>query len=336
MSGKKINTNSGLIDSFGRTHNYLRISITEKCNFLCNYCMPENKNCSFSKDILTASEIGQLASAFIELGINKIRLTGGEPLTRNDFSDIAKELGKFNIQKAITTNGFLLNRYYSVLQQNNFDAINISLDTLSRSKFKEITGTDNFEKVYSNLLLAVNKGFEVKVNTVLIRGVNDTEIIDFAKLTRNLPLTIRFIEFMPFRDNRWDYSKIVSHDEILQNLSKQYKIKPIENDAPVNPARYYKLGKNMGTIGIIGTVSKPFCNNCNRIRITADGKIKSCLFGHSELDLIEALRCDQDIKKVINKSLNNKPFQHGDNKFLDLNSSENPEDQNRGMYAIGG
>ncbi len=336
MSGKKTNTEPGLTDRFGRIHNYLRISITEKCNFQCHYCMPDSKYCSYSDNNITASEIRQIASAFIKLGITKIRLTGGEPLIRNDFPDIVEELGKFNIHKAITTNGYLLDRYMPILKKNNFHTINISLDTLSGLKFKQITGTDKFDKVYNNLFIAVNEGFEVKLNTVLIRGVNDIEILDFAQLTKNLPLTVRFIEFMPFKDNNWDYNKIIGHDEILRTLSNHYLVKPVYLNSVSTPARYYKLGSNIGAIGIISTVTKPFCNNCNRIRITSDGKIKSCLFGLSEINLIDLLRNGRDITSVIKKSLEQKPLRHGDKKLLNLKKTKGSDKHNRGMYAIGG
>lgn len=336
MYGRKINNSSILKDRYNRTHNYLRISLTDKCNFLCSYCKPESKQCNLSKDNLSANDIGLLASAFIDLGINKIRLTGGEPLTRRDFPEIAHEIGKFNIKKAITTNGFLLDQYLDVLHKNNFTMINVSLDSLSQSKFQEITGVNQFEMVFRNLLLAIDKKFEVKLNVVLIKGVNDDEINDFAQLARDLPFTIRFIEFMPFKGIQWDNNKLVSHDEIIQTLSSQFVVKPVSELTPSNPAKYYTIGAFKGKIGIISTISKPFCDNCNRIRITSDGKIKSCLFGRSEIDLIEALRNGKNIKELIQSSITGKPSQHQNRKIFNIETLNDQNENKRGMYAIGG
>jgi cyclic pyranopterin phosphate synthase len=298
--------------------------------------MPEKKKCTFSTDILTAGEIGQLASAFINLGINKIRLTGGEPLTRKDFPEIVNELGKFNVKKAITTNALLLDRYFALLKKNNFQLINISLDTLSPSKFKKITRVDNFDKVYRNLILSIDEMFEVKLNVVLIKDLNDNEIIHFARLTKDLPLTVRFIEFMPFKGNQWGYNKIIPHNEILSILSKHFNISPEDDFPSSDPAQYYTLKSHKGKIGIIGTVSKPFCENCNRIRITSDGKIKSCLFGHSEINLIDAIRSGKDMKKLIESSLREKSFRYKEGCTMNSVSTTKPKETERGMYSIGG
>jgi molybdenum cofactor biosynthesis protein A len=334
MSGKKTGINSSLIDQFGRRHNYLRLSVTEKCNFRCSYCLPDNKHCNTSGEPLSPSEIGKIAMEFVRLGITKIRLTGGEPLFRKDFSSIADELGPLNVEKAITTNGALLDRYIENLKKNKFHTINISLDTLDPGKFKTITGNNNFKKVFHNILLALSAGIQVKINTVVIKHLNDQEILSFAALTKNLPLTVRFIEFMPFKDNDWNFGKIVSQDKILNILHMHHDVYPVERVDHTSPANYYSLGNHVGKIGIISTVSKPFCEACNRIRITSDGKIKNCLFGNGEIDLIQSIRENKNLSEILNQSLSQKSFQHGNKKLYKY--SDKDEGQNRGMYAIGG
>lgn len=334
MSGKKTGINSSLLDRFGRKHNYLRFSVTENCNFRCSYCMPDNKHCSMPKEPLSPSEIGKIAMEFVRLGVTKIRLTGGEPLFRKDFSSIANELGALDAEKAITTNGALLDRYLKDLKKNNFHTINISLDTLNPEKFKTITGNNNFKKVFRNILLALDAGFQVKINTVVIKHLNDLELLDFAALTKDLPLTVRFIEFMPFKDNNWNFSKIVGQEKILDMLYTHHTVSPEKKVDPASPANYYSLSNHIGKIGIISTVSNPFCDTCNRIRITSDGKIRSCLFGMSEINLIQAIWEGKELSEILNQSLSQKSFQHGNKKLFKHNDKD--EEQNRGMYAIGG
>ena len=205
--------NTILADNFGRNHNYLRISLIEKCNLRCTYCMPaEGILLSPKKDLMMADEIYVIAKTFVKNGVNKIRLTGGEPLLRKDFTEIITQLSSLETEISITTNGILIDKYLAVLKHLNVKKINLSLDTLVASKFQTITLRNQFEKVIDNLHLLLNNDFKIKINVVLIKGFNDNEIVDFIKLTQFLPLSIRFIEFMPFAGNEWDKSKMVTQD----------------------------------------------------------------------------------------------------------------------------
>ncbi|MBN2818398.1 MAG: GTP 3',8-cyclase MoaA [Bacteroidales bacterium] len=331
MPGRKIN-NKTLVDRFGRTHNYLRFSITDDCNFACTYCRPDGNSCTKSNNILSVDEFEEICTVFINLGIKKIRITGGEPLVRRDFNEIANVLGKFNIEKAITTNGLLFDCYFETLKKNNINRINISLDTLKDERFFEITGNRYLSRVKENIQLAVDKGFLVKLNVVVIKGTNDDELTDFVNLAIKLQITVRFIEFMPFKENNWKFGSMVRHDDILQNISSKFNLIP-DTLLQSEPAKYYSIKGQKGRIGIISTVSQPFCDNCNRIRVTADGKIKSCLFGHSETDLREALRNKQDMSEFIKNSLVSKALKHGGKKPFESNNDVN---FNRSMYSIGG
>ncbi len=332
--GKKINTDPALVDRFGRIHDYLRFSITDDCNFSCSYCRPNAPACNLANSQMTVTEIKTVVDAFIKLGIKKVRLTGGEPLARKDFADVANLFTNYTIEKAITTNALLLDRYFATILSAGFKTINISLDTLNPDRFKTITGSSGFNRVYSNLIKALDLGFKVKLNVVVIKGVNDGELVDFARLTQKYPLSVRFIEFMPFANNQWDPEKLVSHNEIINNICKEIPLASLNRDNPHLPAKYYKASGGMGKIGIISTVTQPFCSECNRIRITSDGKIKNCLFGHKEIDLINVLKSGEDIIKVIQESLLKKTAQHGGKK-LTINQIKEFE-KNRGMYAIGG
>src|SRR5690606_28652790 len=194
-----------LTDSFGRKHNYLRISLTEKCNLRCTYCMPEDGLLLTPKDqLMTADEIYEIASTFVQQGVYKIRLTGGEPLVRKDFSAILQKLSTLKAELSITTNAILIDRYLQDFKDYGLNKLNVSLDSLSPEKFKFITRRDQLQKTYDNILLLIKEGFHVKVNAVLIKGVNDDEIIDFVNLTKALPISVRFIEFMPFDGNKWN------------------------------------------------------------------------------------------------------------------------------------
>lgn len=322
-----------LIDRFGRHHNYLRLSITDACNFACSYCMPNNKQCELSGDIMSAKEIISLADAFTNFGVDKIRLTGGEPTVRSDFEDILNGLGELNVKLALTTNGYLLDRHFNTLRKNDVSQINISLDTLNKDKFKSITKRNAFDKVYSNLILASKTGFEVKLNAVIMRGVNNNELYEFAKLTQHNPITVRFIEFMPFKDNNWNFGKTFSEDDIIRQLSERYKLTPVDFTSN-ETANYYRINEGIGKIGIISSISKPFCNNCNRIRVMADGKMKNCLFGNKEFDLIEAHRKGNDLKQAIQQALAQKDLYHGGNSSI--NQSSPVIGDKRNMHSIGG
>jgi len=328
-----------LTDDFGRKHNYLRISLIEKCNLRCTYCMPaDGVLLSPKKDIMTADEIYAIAKTFVNNGVDKIRLTGGEPLLRKDFPKIIAKLSSLKTEISITTNGILIDKHIEVLKQFNVRKINLSLDTLVASKFQTITLRNQFEKVIDNLHLLLNNDFKIKVNVVLIKGFNDNEIVDFIKLTEFLPLSIRFIEFMPFAGNEWDKSKMVSQNEILNRVQNHFSESEIEKleDNKNFTAREFKIKNYLGSFGIISSITNPFCDGCNRIRLTANGKIKNCLFSNSETDLLTAFRNGESIEDLIGFSIKNKKkTRAGMNTFDDINNPVLNLD-NRSMIAIGG
>lgn len=331
--------NTILTDSFGRRHNYLRISLLEKCNLRCTYCMPADGIALSPKaSLMTTEEIFAIAETFVKNGVDKIRLTGGEPLLRKDFPEIISKLSTLDISLSITTNGILIDRHIDVLKQFNVKKINLSLDTLVASKFHSITLRNQFETVINNLQLLLNNDFQVKVNVVLMKGFNDNEIVDFVKLTQFLPISVRFIEFMPFAGNEWDRSKMVSQQEILSLVEDNFLSDDIQKleDEKNFTSRNYKIKDFQGDFGIISSITNPFCDSCNRIRLTADGKIKNCLFSNSETDLLTAFRNGASINDLISESIQNKKkVRAGMSTVNEINDPALHSD-NRSMIAIGG
>lgn len=333
MYGRPTENSKYLTDRFGRVHSYLRMSLTDSCNFSCTYCMPENIKCLPAQNQMSAAEIRNLAEIFYKIGIDKIRLTGGEPLIRKDFREIISALGNLPVTLGLTTNGLLLDKYLDDLKKANFTKINISLDSLKPDKFKAITKRDSFQKVFQNIFKTIDAGFEVKINAVVMKGFNDDEIEDFALLTKKYPVSMRFIEFMPFKDNNWNFGKTFRQQEIIQKLKDSFELNHLENKFN-ETAQLFQIAGAQGKIGIIGTVSQPFCDSCNRIRITSDGKLKSCLFGHSEYDVLRPLREGKDVLNEIKDAIQKKPHQHGGKKSFTENPNEFQE--NRNMTSIGG
>ena len=328
-----------LTDDFGRKHNYLRISLLEKCNLRCTYCMPADGIALSPKaSLMTADEIFSIAQTFVQNGVDKIRLTGGEPLLRKDFPEIASKLAALDVALSITTNGILIDRHIDVLKQNKINKINLSLDTLVASKFHSITLRNQFEKVVGNLHLLLNNDFKVKVNVVLMKGFNENEIVDFVKLTQYLPLSVRFIEFMPFAGNEWDRSKMISQNEILSELEKNFPSKEIEKleDEKNFTARTYRIKDFQGDFGIISSITNPFCDGCNRIRLTANGKIKNCLFSNAETDLLTPLRNGESITNLISESIKSKKKVRAGMVTLEEMDDPTLHFDNRSMIAIGG
>jgi len=328
-----------LTDDFGRKHNYLRISLLEKCNLRCTYCMPADGIALSPKaSLMTAEEIFSLAQTFVENGVDKIRLTGGEPLLRKDFPEIISKLAALEVSVSITTNGILIDRHIDALKEFKVTKINLSLDTLVASKFHTITLRNQFEKVIDNLHLLLNHEFKVKVNVVLMKGFNENEIIDFIKLTQFLPISIRFIEFMPFAGNEWDRSKMVSQNEILSQVENAFSAGEIEKleDEKNFTARTYKIKNFLGDFGIISSITNPFCDGCNRIRLTANGKIKNCLFSNAETDLLTPLRNGESITELISHSIKNKKKVRAG--MVTIEEMDDPalHFDNRSMIAIGG
>ncbi|MDW8850866.1 GTP 3',8-cyclase MoaA [Flavobacterium sp. MMLR14_040] len=328
-----------LTDDFGRKHNYLRISLLEKCNLRCTYCMPADGIALSPKaSLMTADEIFALAQIFVENGVDKIRLTGGEPLLRKDFPEIISKLSTLKMSLSITTNGILIDRHIEALKQANIKKINLSLDTLVASKFHSVTLRDQFEKVITNLHLLLNHDFTVKVNVVLMKGFNDNEIIDFIKLTQFLPISVRFIEFMPFAGNEWDRSKMVSQNEILSQVNDNFSSEEIQKleDEKNFTARTYRIKGFQGDFGIISSITNPFCDGCNRIRLTANGKIKNCLFSNSETDLLTPFRNGESIENLISVSIKNKKKVRAGMVTIEEMDDPSLHFDNRSMIAIGG
>lgn len=287
-----------LQDNFNRTHTYLRISLTERCNLRCTYCMPEDGVTLSKRDaILTTDEIIQLASIFVEQGVTKIRLTGGEPTVRKDLVDIVtqlKQLGGGLEQVGITTNGLTLTRQLVPLQRAGLDALNISLDTLRPERFEKFTRRKGWERVVAGLDLAIQLGYRPKVNCVLMRGQNDDEIVSFVEFTRDRNVDIRFIEYMPFSGNKWDTQKMVPFKEILEIIRETHPdFEPLENH-PNDTSKAFQVPGYRGRMGFITSMSEHFCGTCNRIRLTADGNLKVGVTGGGPLRiqlLTPCLRC---------------------------------------------
>ena len=328
-----------LTDQFKRKHTYLRISLTERCNLRCTYCMPaEGVPLSPKSHIMNYDEIYAIAKTFVENGVTKIRLTGGEPLIRKDIHVILGKLASLPVELAITTNGITLDRHIDVLKENNIKNINVSLDTLSEGKFKEITRRNQFKKVYNNILLLIDKGFNVKINAVLIKGFNDDEIIDFINLTKDFPISFRFIEFMPFDGNKWDINKMVSYAEVLERVNNHFFLENVERikDAENDTSKNYRIKGYKGSFAIISSVTNPFCDSCNRLRLTADGKLKNCLFSASELDLLTVFREGKSIAPIIQKAVLGKFKIRGGMDTLEKLKKPDLHSKNRSMITIGG
>jgi len=316
-------------DSFGREINYLRISVTDLCNLRCRYCMPQEGIPKLShEDVLSVEEIEILAKAFVNLGINKIRLTGGEPLVRRGILDIVERIGKLEGIKdfAITTNGVLLKNLAQELKNRGLKRVNISLDTLKEEKYKYITRIGNIKDVLEGIEAAKKVGLTpIKINTVLVRGFNDDEIEDLARLTEREEIDVRFIELMPIGEALKNESiKYISNQIVLEKLPE---LIPLEKKDPSSPALYYKLPNAKGRIGLINPISCKFCKYCNRVRLTAQGKMKLCLHSDEEVDLKEALRKGQDIESIIIDAINRKPESH---------QLESGQYITKKMYQIGG
>lgn len=329
---------ANIVDSFGREHDYLRISLTERCNLRCMYCMPEEGvQLKENSKYMSKNEVLLMANTFVKLGVKKIRLTGGEPLVRKDVAEIISELAKLPVELAITTNGILIDKYLKIFIDSGLKSINVSLDSLQKDKFKELTRRNHFDKVMSNIELLIENNFHVKLNAVLMKDENDDELIDFIEFTKNKPVHFRFIEFMPFDGNSWDKSKVVSYDSIIKIAIEKYGKDLIRlTDKKNDTSKSYKISGYHGTFAVISSVTNPFCDSCNRIRLTADGKIKNCLFSNSETDLLSALRQGEDIESLIRKSIwNKKEIRSGMNTMEDF-SDPAEHHKNRAMIAIGG
>ncbi len=284
---------------------------------------------------MQTEEIFALAKTFVGLGVNKIRLTGGEPLVRKEFPEILKALSTLPVQLTLTSNGVFLDKYLNLLKECGVKSINISLDTLDREKFILLTKRDNLDIVKANINKAIEHGFHVKVNMVVMKGINDNELLDFAEWSVDSPLHIRFIEFMPFAGNQWHHDKVFTRDQMLQTLAGKFDFIPLDKEPHETAHKYFIRGAK-GSFAVISTMSHPFCGDCNRLRLTADGKMRNCLFATHETDLLTALRSGEPIEPLIIENLKQKQQKLG-GQFDEHFEKIQPETlQNRSMIAIGG
>ncbi|MBS1608955.1 MAG: GTP 3',8-cyclase MoaA [Bacteroidetes bacterium] len=325
-----------IVDNYNRVHNYLRVSLTDNCNLRCFYCMPEEDYVfTPASRLMQADEIEALAKKFVALGVTKIRLTGGEPLVRKDAADIIQRLGKLGLNLTLTTNATRLHEFVDTLKEANVRSLNISLDTLQSDKFNLITRRDQFKLVYDNIHLMLKNNFHVKVNMVVMKGLNETEINDFIEWTKQEPVHVRFIEFMPFTGNRWTSNKVFTWQEMLKVIEEKYSFIHLKNDVH-DTAKAYMVPGHKGTFAVISTMTAPFCSGCNRIRLTADGKMKNCLFSKEETDLLSALRKGEDVTPLIHQSIHSKAKELGGQFTTDFKHLHAEDINNRSMITIGG
>jgi cyclic pyranopterin phosphate synthase len=285
--------------------------------------------------LMQADEIEAISKIFVAQGVNKIRLTGGEPLVRKDAGKIILSLSKLPVKLTLTTNGTRIHEFIALLKEANIQSLNISLDTLQSDRFMLLTRRDQFKLVYDNIQLLIRNNFQVKVNVVVMKGMNDGEINDFIEWTKDTPIQIRFIEFMPFSGNRWTSNKVFTWQEILEVVQTKYPIVRLEDEIN-DTAKKYTVPGHVGSFAVISTMTSPFCSGCNRMRLTADGKMKNCLFSKEETDLLTAFRKGEDILPLIQKSIASKAKELGGQFTADFEQVHAEEIQNRSMITIGG
>jgi len=308
---------TGLSDSFQRPINYLRISVTDRCNLRCIYCMPaDGVHLMSHRDILTYEEIYTVAQAAAELGINKVRITGGEPLVRSGLPKLIQMLAQIEAidDISLTTNGTLLSGYAAELKSAGLRRVNVSLDTLKPEKFEFITRGRSLNAVLEGIEVARSVGLNpVKINTVVMSGINDGELLDFATKTINEGWHVRFIEFMPFSDEKTANLQSVSASDMRQRLEVLGELEACLPSVGNGPAKYFRFPHARGTIGFITAVSEHFCFHCNRLRLTADGKLRPCLLADDEIDLKQPLRSgisSAGLKQLIEEAVKSKPLRH--------------------------
>lgn len=327
-----------LVDTFDRIHDNLRISVTDRCNIRCFYCMPEdNVNYVAREEILSFEEIERFARVAVSLGVTKLRVTGGEPLVRKDLPVLIQKLSTLPGVKdlALTTNGVLLTRHAQALYDAGLRRLNVHLDTLDRDRFLRITRRDDLQKVLDGLDVAQRMGFgPIKINAVAVKNLVEPDIVPLVRFGRERGFEVRFIEFMPLdAQGLWSRSNVLSAGEIIETLSRE--ISPLieipERD-PRAPATEYRFADGIGTVGFIASITRPFCLNCNRIRLTSDGKLRYCLFAIEETDVKSLLRdgaSDEEIAATIRSTVHKKWIGH------EINTAKFVPPP-RPMYAIGG
>ncbi len=327
---------TGLFDSWQRQINYLRISVTDLCNLSCVYCSAGSIPHLPRSEILSYEEIQRVVQVAASMGISKVRLTGGEPLVRPDLSKLISMLAQIEgiDDISLTSNGILLSKYALELKEAGLKRVNVSLDTLKEDRFKQITGGNKLKEVLAGIEAAHQVGLEpVKINMVVLRGINDDETIDFARLSINQGWHVRFIEFMPIGTPDIKVSRMVSAEEIKERIQVLGKLEPYIGLAGNGPARYYRFPGARGTIGFITAMTEHFCNTCNRLRLTSDGRLRPCLLDNDEVELKEALRNGagtDEIKQLIQQAVAIKREHHH------LTGGVAPEIVRRPMCQIGG
>jgi cyclic pyranopterin phosphate synthase len=323
-------------DRFGREINYLRISLTDKCNLRCVYCMPEEMTFRPRQELLQDEEILRLVNLFAGLGFNKIRLTGGEPTVRANVAELVRAIAAAPgiEQVAMTTNGLMLDKLARPLADAGLQRVNVSIDTLNPEKFKRLTRWGNVEDVWQGIHAAEEAGLGVKLNAVVARGYNDKEdVVDLARLTLFQPWQVRFIEMMPFGDvSDFQQAGVVSEAELIETITAALGPVELANNGRLDgEARLYQLEEAIGTLGFISSVTQPFCAGCNRARLTADGRLRLCLLREKEVDIITPLRAganDEELAEIIEAGIWGKPWGHG--------LADNIIPLNRVMSEIGG
>lgn len=326
-----------LVDTHGRTVRDLRISVTDRCNLRCVYCMPAEGMAWLPKEqLLTYEEIARLTRVCLECGVEGVRLTGGEPTVRADLPVLVRMLHDLQpgLDLSLTTNGLKLPAMAEALRAAGLTRVNVSLDTLDRERFHRLARRDRLAEVHAGLEAAKRAGFSpIKINAVLMRGFNDDEVVPLARWARDEGFELRYIEWMPLDfDKKWDRTQLVPADEILTQLQNAFGIEPLPNDDPSAPARTFRYTDGVGRVGVIASVTKPFCGHCDRIRLTADGQIRTCLFALNEYDFREAMRggaSDDHIEHLLRSAVLRKAPGH-------LINSPFFQQPARGMSAIGG
>ncbi len=327
----------GLIDTYNRKIDYIRISVTDRCNLRCIYCMPsEGVREITHSEILTYEEIIRILSIATQLGIKKVRITGGEPLVRKGLPSLIKAISNIKgIEEiSLTTNGVLLKRFAKELKEAGLHRLNVSLDSMDPKRYEEITRGNNLSDVWEGIRAAEELGFSpIKINMVPIRGFNDNEIKEFASLTRSKPYHIRFIEFMPTGAKEiWNREKCISVQEIKDIISELGVLIPIKNEWGSGPAKNFRIDGAKGVVGFISAVSDHFCGGCNRLRLTSDGKLRPCLFSSLDVDLKKSLRegcSDDELRGLFLSAIRIKPEKHYINELP-------PEALIKSMSKIGG
>jgi GTP 3',8-cyclase len=325
-----------LIDGFGRVHNNLRISVTDRCNLRCTYCMPEQVVFMDRAELLSFEEIARFVRLGVPLGIDKIRLTGGEPLMRRELAQLVRQLNGIPGVRdlGLTTNGILLAAQAEELYAAGLRRINISLDSLDAARFRQLARRDGLPQVLEGIEAARRAGFHpIKINAVSMRGITENEVVPLARFARERGLEMRFIEYMPIGADRWERDKVYFAQEILDQLTGEFgALAPCEDQDPRAPAQDFRYADGGGRVGIIASISRPFCLSCNRVRLTADGKLRNCLFALTEVDIKQLLRggaTDAEIAAAIRGNVADKWEGH------EINTARFIKPL-RTMHAIGG